>query len=46
MITIALAVVVLGEKVTWIDAAATALVLAGVGWFTLADMRRKPDPVR
>ena len=46
VITIALAVVVLGEKVTWIDAAATALVLAGVGWFTLADMRRKPDPVR
>ncbi len=40
VITIALAVAILGETVTWTDAAATALVLAGVGWFTLSDMRR------
>jgi drug/metabolite transporter (DMT)-like permease len=40
VITILLAVAVLGEEITWIDVAGTALVLAGVGWFTLADRRR------
>ena len=37
VITILLAVAILGEEFTWIDVAGTALVLAGVGWFTLAD---------
>jgi drug/metabolite transporter (DMT)-like permease len=40
VVTILLAVAILGEMITWIDAAGTALVLAGVGWFTLADRRR------
>jgi drug/metabolite transporter (DMT)-like permease len=40
VVTILLAVAVLGEEITWIDVAGTALVLAGVGWFTLADRRR------
>lgn len=35
--TIAMAVLILGEHLTVIDIAGTALVLAGVGWFTLAD---------
>jgi drug/metabolite transporter (DMT)-like permease len=34
-ITILLAVLILGETLTWADVAGTALVLAGVGWFTL-----------
>lgn len=37
VMTILLAVLILGEKLTLIDVAGTALVLAGVGWFTLAD---------
>ena len=37
VMTIALAVLVLGETVTLADVAGTALVLAGIGWFTLAD---------
>lgn len=35
-ITILLAVLILGEMLTSADVAGTALVLAGVGWFTLA----------
>ena len=42
IITILLAVVLLGERVTVLDAAGAALVLAGVGWFTLADWRARP----
>ena len=41
VVTILLAVVILGEHFAWIDACGTALVIAGVGWFTLAD--RKPS---
>lgn len=37
--TLALAALLLGEPVTAIDLAGAALVLAGVGWFTLADRR-------
>jgi len=37
--TIALAVIVLGEHFGLVDAAGAALVLAGVGWFTLAERR-------
>ncbi len=37
--TILLAVIVLGEQVTMIDAVGAALVLAGVGWFTLNDRK-------
>ncbi len=40
VVTIVLAVAILGERLTWIDIAGTALVIAGVGWFTLADRRR------
>jgi len=40
VVTILLAVAVLGEPFGWIDAAGTALVLAGVGWFTLAERKR------
>jgi drug/metabolite transporter (DMT)-like permease len=39
VVTILLAVVILGEAFAWIDAAGTALVLAGVGWFTLMDRK-------
>jgi drug/metabolite transporter (DMT)-like permease len=39
VVTIALAVVVLGENLTLTDACGTALVLAGVGWFTLGDRK-------
>ncbi len=43
VMTIALAVAILGEPLTLVDVLGTALVLAGVGWFTLADQyaRRK-----
>lgn len=37
VMTIALAVAILGEPLTVVDVIGTALVLAGVGWFTLAD---------
>lgn len=37
--TLALAALLLAEPVTAIDLAGAALVLAGVGWFTLADRR-------
>jgi len=40
VITILLAVVILGEPFTLVDAIGTALVIAGVGWFTLADRKR------
>jgi drug/metabolite transporter (DMT)-like permease len=40
VMTIALAVAILGEDLTSTDVAGAALVLAGVGWFTLADRRR------
>ena len=40
VVTILLAVAILGETLTWVDAAGTVLVLAGVGWFTLADRKR------
>ena len=40
VVTILLAVAVLGETFTLLDALGTALVLAGVGWFTLAERRR------
>jgi drug/metabolite transporter (DMT)-like permease len=38
--TIVLAVLILGEHFGLVDAAGTVLVIAGVGWFTLADRRR------
>ena len=37
VMTIALAVAILGEPLTVVDVIGTALVLAGVGWFTRAD---------
>ncbi len=39
VVTILLAVVILGEAFTWLDAAGTVLVLAGVGWFTLGERK-------
>lgn len=39
VMTIALAVAILGEPLTIVDILGTVLVLAGVGWFTLADQR-------
>ncbi|MFD1332476.1 DMT family transporter [Methylopila musalis] len=39
--TLALAVVFLGERATLVDLAGAALVLAGVGCFTLTDQRRR-----
>lgn len=43
VMTIALAVMILGEPLTLVDVIGTVLVIAGVGWFTLADQaaRRK-----
>jgi len=40
VVTILLAVAVLGEDFSANDAIGTALVIAGVGWFTLADRKR------
>jgi len=40
VMTIILAVIVLGEALTPASVAGAALVLAGVGWFTFADRRR------
>jgi drug/metabolite transporter (DMT)-like permease len=37
--TIVLAALVLGERMTALGLFGTALVLAGVGWFTLSDRR-------
>ncbi len=42
VITLLLAVAVLGEAITVIDAVSTALVMAGVAWFTFADTRPRP----
>jgi len=39
VMTIILAVIVLGERLTLLDLAGTVLVIAGVGWFTFADRR-------
>jgi drug/metabolite transporter (DMT)-like permease len=39
VVTILLAVIVLGEHFSLIAACGTALVIAGVGWFTLADRK-------
>jgi drug/metabolite transporter (DMT)-like permease len=39
VITILLAVAILGEVLTWTDIGGTVLVIAGVGWFTLADRK-------
>lgn len=41
LITIGLAVSILGEPFTWADAIGSLLVLAGVGYYTWADSRRK-----
>ena len=41
VMTIVLAVVILGEPLTLVDVFGTALVLAGVGWFTLAERSRR-----
>ena len=40
VVTILLAVIILGEHFSLIDAMGTVLVIAGVGWFTLADRKR------
>lgn len=42
MVTIILAVVILGEPFTLADAIGSSLVLLGVGYYTFADMRQKP----
>jgi drug/metabolite transporter (DMT)-like permease len=39
VVTILLAVAILGEMLTWTDVGGTVLVIAGVGWFTLADRK-------
>lgn len=41
MVTIVMAVWILGEPFTWADAVGSALVLVGVGYYTWADMRQK-----
>ena len=41
VMTIALAVAILGETLTTTDIVGTALVLLGVGWFTLADQKAR-----
>ncbi len=46
VVTIALAVYVLGEPFTWADAIGSGLVLAGVSYYTWADSRAKqPKPL-
>jgi drug/metabolite transporter (DMT)-like permease len=45
MVTIGLAVAILGEPFTWADAVGSALVLVGVSYYTLADMRQKTAAV-
>jgi drug/metabolite transporter (DMT)-like permease len=46
VVTIALAVYVLDEPFTWPDAIGSALVLAGVGYYTWADSKaRQPLPI-
>jgi drug/metabolite transporter (DMT)-like permease len=41
IVTIALAVIILGEPFTWADAIGSALVLAGVSYYTWADSKSK-----
>lgn len=41
LVTISLAVSILGEPFTWADAMGSLLVLGGVGYYTLADMKAK-----
>jgi drug/metabolite transporter (DMT)-like permease len=46
VVTIVLAVYILGEPFTWADAVGSALVLAGVGYYTWADSKAKqPRPI-
>jgi drug/metabolite transporter (DMT)-like permease len=45
VVTIALAVWILGEPFTPVDAIGSALVLAGVGYYTWADSRAKQQVV-
>lgn len=42
--TLALAGIFLGERVTAVDILGAALVLAGVGWFTVGEQRRANPP--
>ncbi len=44
LVTIILAVWILDEPFTWADAIGSSLVLAGVGFYTWADMRQKSLP--
>jgi drug/metabolite transporter (DMT)-like permease len=44
LVTIILAVTILGEPFTLVDAMGSALVLAGVGFYTWADMRARQLP--
>ncbi len=44
VVTLVLAVIVLHETIGWVDIAATVVVLAGVGWFTLLEGRPSPRP--
>jgi drug/metabolite transporter (DMT)-like permease len=39
LVTIILAMIFLGEAFTFIDAIGTALILAGIGYYTWADSR-------
>jgi drug/metabolite transporter (DMT)-like permease len=45
LVTIILAVVILDEPFTLVDAIGSSLVLLGVGYYTYADMRQKPIAV-
>ena len=45
VMTIVLAVLILNEPLTLVDVVGTVLVLAGVGWFTLADQRARRKQV-
>lgn len=45
IVTISLAIDILGEPFTFADAIGSALVLAGVGVFTWGDLRRKTLPI-
>ena len=45
VVTIGLAIAILGEPFTLVDAVGSTLVLAGVGLFTWGDSRAKPSPM-
>jgi drug/metabolite transporter (DMT)-like permease len=45
LVTIALAVWILGEPFTAADALGSTMVLAGVGLYTWSDMARKKNPL-